>query len=45
MANDTKRGQQIIQKAMELMKAGKARSWSHAIEEARKATPQTKETT
>lgn len=41
MAESSGRGAQIVKKALELMQQGKARSWSHAIEEARKATPET----
>lgn len=37
MAESSERGQKIVKLAMELMQQGKARGWSHAIEEARKA--------
>lgn len=37
MAESSERGARIVQTALALMKAGKVRGWSHAIEEARKA--------
>jgi hypothetical protein len=37
-AAETQRGASIIQRAIWLMEHGKARGWSDAIEQARKAT-------
>lgn len=37
MAESTERGAAIVKLALELMRTGQARGWSHAIEEARKA--------
>jgi hypothetical protein len=35
---DSERGARIIQAALQLLKQGKARGWSHAIEQARQQT-------
>jgi hypothetical protein len=37
MAESSERGAKIVALAMELMRTGKARGWSHAIELARQA--------